>query len=172
MVYSYTTTMYRLTATYEIWDDDDGDIHLEVGEDAEGLDQVEIREYIHGVEEDDPDEVSVIGCTPEQAGALVEAIAEFLVDQETVTVTDEESGSRVEVGLPLPEEGPEGIEADADDGSAEIRQYDEEGNGVERIYCTLKQLVYIKNAIHRYLKSREFLAKNPTGMVESGPLPN
>jgi hypothetical protein len=155
--------MYRLTATYEIWDDEDGETHVEVGEDSEGLDMVEIRQYAPG-EDDETEEIGVVGCTPEEAGQLIEAITSFLNSRVTVTVQDEESGSRLEVGDLILDEGEDEPEEDL----VEIRGYDEEGNGVSGIFCTPEQLTYIRNAIHRYLKSRDFLLKNPTGMVDSG----
>jgi len=158
--------MYHLTATYEIWDDDDGDTHLEVGEDSEGLDQVEIREHVEG------EETIVVCCSPEQATKLGDAIQEYILTRETVRISSDEGGNYLEVGAPkeeAPEEGSTEL-PEPDEDLIEIREYGESGEGesaeeVAVICCTLEQAVYVKNAVHRYLKAREFLLKNPTGAV-------
>ncbi len=157
--------MYRMTATYEIWDDDDGETHLEVGEDAEGLDQVEIREHYN-------EDITAVCCTPEQAQDLILAIQAYLDDpQRNIQVVSDEE-TRLEVGKPdkePPSEGPESDEEPEteDEDFVEIRECDDQGEVTGSICFTLEQAIYVKNAIHRYLKAREFLEKNPTGAVPS-----
>lgn len=71
--------MYRMTATYEVWDEQDGG-HLEIGEDAEGLDQVEVRQY-----DENGEEMGALCFTPEQALMLGNAIIRYLKSREFLT---------------------------------------------------------------------------------------
>lgn len=76
----------------------------------------------------------------------------------TYEIWDEEDGSHVEVG-----------EAASGADEVEIRQYDETGEELGSVTFIPEQGELVANAIHRYLKAREFLQKNPSGAVPKPP---